>query len=64
MEGLAVKSCPPHVCGEAGLGSSWSAHYGSVETVLQGIQCVAVELITPGSHGAQGIGRQHGPMQR
>lgn len=43
--------------GEHGL-VHWSAHYASVGTVLQGIHCVAAELITPGSHGARGIQRQ------
>lgn len=45
---------------------SWYAvpHYGSVGTVLRGIHCVAVELITPVSHGAQGTQRQQDSLQR
>lgn len=57
-ERMANKPCPP-VChclrgGQLGaLGCEyrvlhWSAHYGSAGTVLQGIQCVAEELITEG----------------
>lgn len=42
----------------------WSAHYSSVGTVLQGIYCVALELITPGSYGAQGTQKQQGLLQR
>lgn len=58
VEGLANKPCPPMSDGRQALGPlggehelvHWSAHYGSVGTVLQGIfHSVAVELITPGS---------------
>lgn len=58
VEGLANKPCPPMSDERQALGPlggehelvHWSAHYGSVGTVLQGIfHCVAVELITPGS---------------
>lgn len=55
---MANKSCPPmcHCLRGGRLGAlgceyrelHWSAHYGSVGTVLQGIQCVAEELIMEG----------------
>lgn len=49
----------PTPCLRGGESVHWSAHYGSVETVLQGIQSVAAELIMPRSHGAApGITRQ------
>lgn len=49
----------PTPCLRGGESVRWSAHYGSVETVLQGIQSVAAELIMPRSHGAApGITRQ------
>ncbi len=54
----ANKPCPPmcHCLRGGRLGAlgceyrvlHWSAHYGSVGTVLQGIQCVAEELIMEG----------------
>ncbi|KAK5925014.1 hypothetical protein CgunFtcFv8_017576 [Champsocephalus gunnari] len=64
---------PTHVLGEAGLGGPlcgeqelvhWSAHYGTAGTVLRAIHCMAVELITPSSHGAPGTQRQQGSLQR
>lgn len=42
----------------------WSAHYDSVGTVLQGIHCVVVELITPGSRRAEGPKKQQVLLQR
>lgn len=55
---MANKPCPPvrHCLRGGRLGAlgceyrvlHWSAHYGSVGTVLQGIQCVAEELIMEG----------------